>query len=89
MPLIKPRTQRIDRVRHSYRLLAPNRDTLVRYAEFIDESLDYVVNQLIGSTLAKDREFVAWLATRPAEGRAPVTADTPTRARRRQADEPL
>jgi hypothetical protein len=60
MPLIKPRTNRIKTVRHICRLQEPNRDALVLYARFIGDTADYVLNQLIDTTIAKDREFVAW-----------------------------
>ena len=65
MPVIKPRTHRVRTLRHISRLQEPNRDTLFAYARFIDESTDYVLNQLIDGTLAKDREFVAWRAEHP------------------------
>jgi hypothetical protein len=60
MPIIKPRTNRVRTVRHICRLLEPNRDVLTQYARFIGDTPDYVLNQLIDSTLAKDREFVSW-----------------------------
>src|SRR4051794_28919043 len=60
MPLIKPRTNRVQTVRHIARLQEPNRDALVHYARFIGDTADYVLNQLIDTTIAKDREFVAW-----------------------------
>ena len=62
MPLIKARTNRIRTVRHICRLQEPNRDTLVLYARFIGDTADYVVNQLIETTIGKDREFLAWRA---------------------------
>jgi hypothetical protein len=43
-------------------LQEPNRDALVLYARFIGDTADYVLNQLIDATIAKDRKFVAWLA---------------------------
>ena len=67
MPLIKPRTNRVKSVRHISRLQEPNRDALVLYARFIGDSPDYVLNQLIDSTIAKDREFVAWRTEHPNE----------------------
>ena len=67
MPLIKPRTNRVRMVRHICRLQEPHRDALVLYARFIGDSADYVLNQLIDTTIAKDREFVAWRADHPAE----------------------
>ena len=66
MPLIKPRTHRIKIVRHICRLQEPNRDALVLYARFIGDTADYVLNQLIETTIAKDREFVTWRAEQPA-----------------------
>ena len=71
MPLIKPRTNRVRTVRHICRLQEPNRNTLTQYASFIGDTPDYVLNQLIDGTLAKDRDFLAW---RTEQG---VTADTP------------
>jgi hypothetical protein len=67
MPLIKPRTNRVKSVRHISRLQEPNRDALVLYARFIGDTSDYVLNQLIDSTIAKDRDFVAWRAEHPDE----------------------
>ena len=65
MPLIKPRIHRIKIVRHICRLQEPNRDALVLYARFIGDTADYVLNQLIETTIARDREFVAWRAEQP------------------------
>ncbi len=65
MPLIKARTHRVRFVRHICRLQEPNRDTLVRYARFIGDTIDYVLNQLIETTITRDREFVAWRAEHP------------------------
>ena len=62
MPIIKPRANRVRMVRHICRLQEPNRDALVLYARFIGDTADYVMNQLIETTIAKDREFVAWRA---------------------------
>ena len=70
MPMIKPRTNRVATVRHICRLQEPNRDALVLYARFIGDTADYVLNQLIESTIAKDKEVVAWRAEHPSE--APV-----------------
>ena len=72
MPLIKPRAHRVRTLRHIARLQEPNRDVLVAYAAFIGESQDYVLNQLIDTTLAKDREFVAWRASRETPPRTPA-----------------
>ncbi|MEP7304680.1 MAG: hypothetical protein ABJA98_04100 [Acidobacteriota bacterium] len=65
MPLIKARTHRVPVVRHICRLQEPNRSALVLYALFIGDTVDYVLNQLIATSLAKDREFVEWRAAQP------------------------
>ena len=62
MPLIKARANRVRIVRHICRLQEPNRDTLVLYARFIGDTPDYVLNQLLATTLTKDRDFLAWRA---------------------------
>ena len=77
MPLIKARTHRVRIVRHICRLQEPNRDTLVLYARFIGDTVDYVLNQLIEATIVKDREFVAWRAEYPAAMRATPARPTP------------
>ena len=74
MPLIKPRTNRVKTMRHICRLQEPNRDALVLYARFIGDTADYVLNQLIDTTIAKDREFVSWRAEQAAEPSASVAA---------------
>lgn len=78
MPLIKARANRVRIVRHICRLQEPNRDTLVLYARFIGDTADYVVNQLIETTLGKDREFLMWRAEHP-----DATADGAGMGRRR------
>ena len=65
MPIIKPRAHKIDSVRHDTRLLEPNRDAVLLYAEFIEERPDYVLNRLIETTIAKDREYLDWRVKHP------------------------
>ena len=79
MPLIKPRTNRVRTVRHICRLQEPNRDVLIQYARFIGDTADYVLNQLIDSTLAKDRDFLTWRAEQPV-GSSQNTTPVRTRA---------
>jgi hypothetical protein len=67
MPLIKARPNRVKTLRHICRLQEPNRDTLMLYARFIGDTPDYVLNQLIETTIGRDRDFVAWRAQQPAE----------------------
>jgi hypothetical protein len=69
MPIIKARANRVRIVRHICRLQEPNRDTLLAYARFIGDSADYILNQLIETTLAKDREFTTWRAEHAADER--------------------
>ena len=80
MPIIKARTNRIKSIRHVCRLQEPNRDTLVGYARFIGDTADYVLNQLIAITIAKDREFLTW--------RAVQIADAAEAATRRESGRP-
>ena len=65
MPLIKPRTRGKQVLRHIARLDRENTETLHAYAAFLGESADYVLNQLIDTVLARDKEFVQWRATHP------------------------
>jgi hypothetical protein len=82
--MIKARPNRVRTVRHIARLQEPIRDTLVAYARFIGDTADYVLNQLIDSTIAKEREFIVWRAEQPAGAAAtqlprPATAPTGNR----------
>ena len=76
MPLIKARTRRIRVFRHICRLQEPNRDALLGYAKFIGEPPDYVINQLIETTLARDRDFLTWRAEQGA-GEVPANEPSP------------
>jgi hypothetical protein len=60
MPLIKPRTRGKQLVKHRTRLDRENNETLYAYAHFLGESPEYVLNQLIDTVLARDKEFVLW-----------------------------
>jgi hypothetical protein len=65
MPLIKPRTRGKQILRHIARLDRENTETLHAYAAFLGESTDYVLNQVIDTVLAKDKEFTQWRAEHP------------------------
>ena len=65
MPLIKPRTRGKQIVRYIARLDRENLEALYAYAEFLGEPPDYVVNQLIDTVLAKDKDFATWRAAHP------------------------
>ena len=58
MPLIKPRTRGKHLVKHRTRLDAENNETLYAYAAFLNESTEYVLNQVIDTVLARDKDFV-------------------------------
>ena len=60
MSLIKPRTRGKQLVRHRTRLDRETNETLYAYAHFIGEPTEYVLNQVIDTVLAKDREFLQW-----------------------------
>ena len=62
MSLIKPRTRGKQLVRHIARLDRESNETLYAYAHFIGEPTEYVLNQVIDTVLAKDKEFQAWRA---------------------------
>ena len=50
-------------MRHITRLYRENNETLFAYAAFIGESTEYVLNQLVDTVLAKDRDFRRGSAT--------------------------
>lgn len=81
MPLIKARTRGKQFVRLVTRLERENNETLYAYAQFLGEPAEYVLNQLIDTVLAKDKEFVAWRAE---HGQSFVPRRTP-RIRKRTA----
>ena len=60
MSVIKPRTRGKRLVKHRTRLDYENNETLYAYAQFLGESTEYVLNQLIDTVLTKDKEFVRW-----------------------------
>jgi hypothetical protein len=84
MPVIKPRTRGKQLVRHITRLDRENNETLYAYARFLNEPTEYVLNQLIESVLAKDKEFLAWRADHP-ESHVPAPATPSKRTKRSHA----
>ena len=83
MPLIKPRTRGKQLVRHIARLDRETNETLYAYAHFLGEPTDYVLNQVIDTVLAKDKEFAKWRAEHPESCvPAPVTRSRPRREKR-------
>ena len=81
MPLIKPRTRGKQMVRRMVRLDRETNETLFAYATFLGEPPEYVLNQLIDTVLAKDKEFVAWRDAHP-DSHAPRPTGRRTRARK-------
>jgi hypothetical protein len=65
MPLIKARTRGKQLVRHITRFDRETNETLYAYAHFLGEPTEYVLNQLVDTMLAKDKEFLAWRAEHP------------------------
>lgn len=65
MPVIKPRTRGKQLVKHRTRLDRENTETLYAYAQFLGESTEYVLNQVIDTVLARDKDFVAWRVDHP------------------------
>ena len=65
MPLIKPRTRGKQLVKHRTRLDRENNETLYAYAHFLGESTEYVLNQVIDTVLARDKDFAQWRAAHP------------------------
>jgi hypothetical protein len=63
MALIKPRTRGKQLVRHRTRLDHETNETLYAYANFIGESTEYVLNQVIDNVLGKDKEYLQWRAS--------------------------
>ena len=65
MPLIKARTRGKQLVRHITRLDRETNETLYAYAHFIGEPTEYVLNQVIDTVLAKDKDFQQWRTSHP------------------------
>lgn len=80
MSLIRPRTRGKHMVRLVTRLDRDNQETLHAYAQFLCEPVEYVLNELIDTVLAKDKDFAKWRAEHPDS-----CVPTPTKRRGRQA----
>lgn len=88
MALIKPRSRGKRLVRHRTRLDHETNETLYAYAHFIGESTEYVLNQVIDTVLARDREFLQWRADHP-ESCVPTSGRHDRRRRRGTAQPAL
>ena len=88
MSVIKPRTRGKQLVPHRTRLDHETNETLYAYAQFIGEPTEYVLNQVIDTVLAKDKDFhaVARRRIRTRSCRAPRRRGrSPARVARRRA----
>ena len=83
MSVIKPRTRGKRFVQHHTRLDQENHETLHAYAAFLSESTEYVLNELVDTVLAKDKDFVRWRVDHPQS-----YVPRPTVQRRRDAPRP-
>ncbi len=81
MPLIKPRTRGKHVVRRIVRLDRETNETLFAYAHFLGESTDYVLNEVIDTMLAKDKEFLNWRSDHDESFVPPPPAQPPRRRR--------
>jgi len=89
MSVIKPRTRGKQQVLHRTRLDRENHETLYAYAQFIGESPDYVLNEVIDTVLARDKEFVSWRTEHPESyAPAPLPRRAPARRGGRRASRP-
>ena len=90
MSIVKPRTRGKEFVPFHTRLYRENQETVYAYAAFINEDVEYVINELIVNGLEKERDFATWRADhsqsyappRPMEkrrpGQAAVASGTPS-----------
>jgi hypothetical protein len=82
MSLIKARTRGKQFVRHITRFDRETNETLYAYAHFLGEPTEYVLNQLVDTVLAKDKEFVAWRVEHPESHVTRRASHKPRSARR-------
>ena len=64
MPLTQARTNRVRTLRHNLRLQEPNRARSCSTARFIGDTADYILNQLIETTLGRIPAS-SWRAEQP------------------------
>lgn len=83
MSVIKARTRGKHLVRHITRLDRENYETLFAYSAFLGEPPEYVLNQLIDTVLAKDKDFLSWREAHPGSHAPRPEARRPRRRTRR------
>lgn len=86
MSLIKPRARGKEFVQHRTSLERENHETLHAYAAFLGEDAEYVLNELIDTVLAKDRDFVKWRAEHRGPFAPRAAAARPPETRHRVSD---
>ncbi len=59
MPMIEPRTEKINRRRLITYLWDENHEAVYAYAAMIGETIEYVLNSLV-EVMAKDKDFRKW-----------------------------
>ncbi len=65
MSLVKPRTGGSNSSGTTRASIAKPTKTLDAYAHFIGEPTEYVLNQVIDTVLAKDKDFQQWRTSHP------------------------
>ena len=94
MPAIPRQVKPPARTTITSKVLVETADLLKRYAQFLDSTQDYVVNEVLAQTFRRDREFQTWLAKpfpSPTDGStsAPTPrAATPSAASTKSAGQP-
>lgn len=82
MSLIKPRTRCTQFVGRVVKLDRETNETLFAHAHFLCERSDYVLNEVIDTVSAEDKEFHAWRTENTALFVPPVPASELPRKRR-------
>jgi hypothetical protein len=85
MSVIKPRTRGKQDVRIHVRLEREAHETLHAHAAFLGESPEYVLNEVIDTVLARDRDYLAWRADHPGSHVPDATAARPPARRHHEA----
>ncbi len=78
MPFIPRQVKAPTRVAITCKLPEETATLLKRYAEFLDSTQEYVINETLGVAFRRDKEFQDWLATTPAS--VATTAGRPPRS---------
>jgi hypothetical protein len=76
MPLIHPQRVAPERDNLSLRVDRALHEQLKAYAEFIASSKDHVISQALHRVFRQDKDFAAWIGTRP-----DLRRDAPTESR--------